>query len=104
MREKSIPETFIHRFKQEGYHTVGIGKISHAADGFVYGSKEPVTERVLPNSWSELPFDSGKWKTGWNTFLGYASGENRQSLDKQVRPHEAGSVDEQGYPDGLTAD
>ncbi|KKM25207.1 hypothetical protein LCGC14_1597330, partial [marine sediment metagenome] len=56
-----------------------------------------------PYSWNELLFDSGKWKTGWNAFFGYANGENRQSLDKQVKPYEAGAVDDQGYPDGLTA-
>lgn len=102
--EDSVPETFIHRFKQEGYHTVGIGKISHSADGYVYGyEEEPSQKRELPHSWSELLFDSGKWKTGWNSFFAYANGENRQSLKKQVKPYEAGPVDDEGYPDGLTA-
>ena len=102
--EDSIPETFIHRFKQEGYHTVGIGKISHSADGYVYGYEdEPSKKRELPHSWSELLFDSGKWDTGWNSFFAYANGENRQSLKKQVKPYEAGEVDDEGYPDGLTA-
>lgn len=102
--ESSVPETFIHRFKQAGYHTVGIGKISHSADGYIYGYEEPVSEkRELPHSWSELLFDAGKWETGWNAFFGYANGENRQSLDKQVTPYEAGEVEDDGYPDGLTA-
>lgn len=102
--EDSIPETFIHRFKREGYHTVGIGKISHSADGYVYGYEdEPSQKRELPHSWSELLFDSGKWKTGWNAFFAYANGENRQSLKKQVKPYEAAEVDDEGYPDGLTA-
>lgn len=102
--EDSIPETFIHRFKQEGYHTVGIGKISHSAEGYVYGYEdEPSQKRELPHSWSELLFDSGKWKTGWNSFFAYANGENRQSLKKQVKPYEAGEVEDEGYPDGLTA-
>ncbi len=101
--EKSIPETFIHRFKQDGYHTVGIGKISHSADGLVYGYEEQPTEKKeLPYSWSELLFDPGKWETGWNAFFAYANGENRQSLKKQVKPYEAGETDDQGYPDGLT--
>ncbi len=103
--EDSIPETFIHRFKQAGYHTVGIGKISHSADGYVYGYEEnPSQKKELPHSWSELLFDAGKWKTGWNAFFAYSNGENRQSLKKQVRPYEAGEVNDEGYPDGLTAD
>ncbi len=102
--EDSIPETFIHRFKQEGYHTIGIGKIGHSADGYVYGyEEEPSRKKELPHSWSELLFDSGKWKTGWNAFFAYANGENRQSLKKQVKPYEAGEVNDEGYPDGLTA-
>jgi len=102
--DDSIPETFIHRFKQEGYHTVGIGKISHSADGYIYGyEEEPLQKMELPHSWSELLFDSGKWKTGWNSFFAYANGENRQSLKKQVKPYEAGDVNDDGYPDGLTA-
>jgi len=32
----------------------------------------------------------------------YADGENRQSMKKQVKPYEAGEVDDDGYPDGLT--
>ncbi|SHJ20711.1 sulfatase [Pseudozobellia thermophila] len=101
--ETDTPESFFHRFKQEGYRTIGIGKISHSADGLVYGyEEEPSAQRELPHSWSELLFDPGKWKTGWNAFFAYANGENRQSLKKQVKPYEAGETDDNGYPDGLT--
>lgn len=101
--EQVIPETFIHKFKKEGYHTVGIGKISHSADGLVYGYEEPVSnKKELPHSWSELLFDAGQWETGWNAFFAYADGENRQSLKKQVKPYEKGNVGDDGYPDGLT--
>ncbi|WP_296704836.1 sulfatase [Algoriphagus sp.] len=101
--ENEIPETFIHHLKRNGYHTVGIGKISHSADGYVYEYEEEVSDqRELPYSWDELLFDAGKWKTGWNAFFAYADGENRQSMNKQVKPYEAGEVDDLGYPDGLT--
>lgn len=102
--ENSKPETFIHQLRRNGYYTVGIGKISHYADGLLYGYTEPVgKERELPHSWDELVFDAGKWGNGWNAFFGYASGENRQSLNRQVKPYEMGNVDDEGYPDGLTA-
>jgi arylsulfatase A-like enzyme len=101
--ETNKPESFIHQLKRNGYHTVGIGKISHSADGLVYGYTDEVSDkRELPHSWSELLFDSGKWQTGWNAFFGYSNGENRQSLNRQVKPYEAGNVDDNGYPDGLT--
>ncbi len=101
--ENTLPETFIHHLKRSGYYTVGIGKISHSADGLVYGYNEnPSIKRELPHSWNELVFDSGKWGTGWNSFFGYSNGENRQSLEKVVKPYEAGDVDDEGYVDGLT--
>ena len=100
----SKPETFIHHLKRNGYYTVGIGKISHYVDGLLYGYTDPIgTKRELPHSWDELVFNPGKWETGWNAFFGYANGENRQSLNRQVKPYEMGNVDDQGYPDGLTA-
>ena len=47
--EKEGPESFIHQLKRKGYHTVGIGKISHSADGLVYGyEEEPSNQRELP--------------------------------------------------------
>lgn len=101
--ETETPETFIHHLRRNGYHTVGIGKISHSADGYVYGYEEEVSEqKELPYSWDELLFDHGKWGTGWNAFFAYADGENRQSMNKHVKPYEAGDVHDLGYPDGLT--
>jgi arylsulfatase A-like enzyme len=101
--ESKEPETFVHHFRRNGYRTVGIGKIGHSADGLVYGYEDaPSNLKELPYSWDEFLFDPGKWKTGWNAFFGYASGENRQSLKKQVKPYEKAAVDDQGYPDGLT--
>lgn len=102
--EGERPESFIHQLRRNGYRTVGIGKISHSPDGLVYGYEEQPSHKMeLPYSWDEFLFDSGKWGTGWNAFFGYASGENRQSMNGQVKPYEAGEVGDEGYPDGLTA-
>ena len=98
------PETFIDHLRRNGYYTVGIGKISHYVDGYVYGYEDPVSDkRELPYSWDELDFNHGKWGTGWNAFFGYASGENRQSLQRHVKPYEMADVSDTGYVDGLTA-
>jgi arylsulfatase A-like enzyme len=102
--ERNNPESFIHALRLSGYYTVGIGKISHYVDGLLYGYTDPVgTELELPNSWDEMLFDAGKWGTGWNAFFGYADGTNRQGQDKMVKPYEAADVQDDGYPDGLTA-
>ncbi|MCD4734908.1 MAG: sulfatase, partial [Bacteroidales bacterium] len=102
--EGNLPESFIHHLRRNGYYSVGIGKISHSADGLVYGyTEQPSKKRELPHSWDELVFDAGKWGTGWNAFFGYANGDNRNSMNKQVKPYEFGDVDGEGYVDGLTA-
>ena len=103
--ETSVPETFIHHLKNNGYYTVGIGKISHYPDGLLHGKNDSVTgtERELPHSWNELLFDSGKWGTGWKAFLGYADGSSREGKKRQVKPYERGEVGDDGYVDGLTA-
>ncbi len=101
--ESENPETFIHHLRRNGYYTVGIGKISHSADGYVYGyTDERSAKKELPYSWDELLFNPGKWGTGWNAFFGYANGENRQSLKKQVKPYESAAVGDTGYVDGLS--
>lgn len=102
--ESEQPETMFHHLKRNGYYTVGIGKISHYVDGYLYGYTQPVSTRPeLPYSWDEMLFDAGKWGTGWNAFFGYADGSNRQSRNKQVPPYECADVPDEGYPDGLTA-
>jgi arylsulfatase A-like enzyme len=103
--ETDQPETLIHHLRRNGYHTVGIGKISHNPEGKIYGYEEPNegTLRELPHSWSELIFNSGKWGTAHNAFFGYADGTNRNTLKKQVKPYEMADVPDEGYVDGLTA-
>jgi len=102
--EGSLPETFIHHLKRNNYYTVGIGKISHQVDGLIYGYEEQPSDTLeLPYSWDEMLFDSGKWGTGWNAFFGYADGSNRQGMKRQVKPYECADVENDGYPDGLTA-
>lgn len=100
----ALPETFIEQLKRNGYYTVGIGKVSHSADGYVYPYTGPKSGRVeLPHSWTEMLFNPGKWQTGWNAFFAYADGSSRITLKGEAQPYEAAAVEDEGYPDGLTA-
>lgn len=102
--EREQPETMFHHLRRNGYYTVGIGKVSHYADGLLYGYTDPVGDAYeLPYSWDEMLFDAGKWGTGWNAFFAYADGSNREAAHKNVKPYECADVDDEGYPDGLTA-
>ncbi|WP_211657517.1 sulfatase [Parapedobacter composti] len=98
------PETFIEQYRRNGYHTVGIGKISHSPDGYRYPYAGPKSDqRELPRSWDEVSFNPGKWGHGWNAFFAYADGESRITMQGEVPPYEAADVPDEGYPDGLTA-
>ncbi|MCW3089916.1 MAG: sulfatase [Ferruginibacter sp.] len=102
--EKAIPESFVQGLRQNGYYTVGIGKISHSPDGYLYKYLQPKGKDLeLPASWDEMLFDPGKWGTGWNAFFGYANGTNRNELKGAVPPYEGMAADDESYPDGLTA-
>jgi arylsulfatase A-like enzyme len=101
---QQVPESFVDHLRLNGYYTVGIGKISHSPDGYIYKYLAPKgTNRELPKSWNEMLFNPGEWGTGWNAFFGYAGGKNRNELNNQVRPYEAADLTDEGYPDGLTA-
>ncbi len=100
--EKEQPESFVHHLRRNGYTTVGIGKLSHSVDGWVYGYEEkPSGVREMPHSWDRFIFNPGKWKTGWNAFFFFSNGENRQSLGGEVKPYESADIPDEGYPDGL---
>jgi iduronate 2-sulfatase len=100
-----MPETFIDNLRRHGYYTVGIGKISHSPDGYDYPYSAPRSNQLeLPYSWDEMLFNPGKWQTGWNAFFGYANGTNRTGLKAQVKPYESADVNDDAYPDGLSAD
>lgn len=103
--ESSRPESFVHLLRRNGYHTVGLGKIGHSADGYSYAYGRPKSDvPEMPYSWDEFLFNSGQWKTGWDAFFGYANGESRITQGGMVKPYECGQVGDSGYPDGLTAE
>jgi arylsulfatase A-like enzyme len=100
----AAPESFVHALRNDGYYTVGIGKISHSPDGYIYKYQQPKgTEKELPQSWDEMLLEPGKWGTGWNAFFGYSDGTNRNKLNGAVKPYENAEGDDEAYVDGLSA-
>lgn len=104
-RPKSdLPETFIDHLRRNGYNTIGIGKISHSADGYLYPYDSEKSDQLeLPYSWDEMLFNPGRWKTGWNAFFAGSDGNSRLTLDGKMKPYENANVKDSDYPDGLTA-
>jgi len=100
---KNRATAFPQLFRDNGYHTVCIGKISHAPDGRIYTYGQKGDGRLeMPFSWDEVGLPYGKWTHGWPAFFGYANGEGRKR--GQSPPFEAGEVEDNGYPDGLIAE
>jgi len=80
-------ESFVHLFRQNGYRTVAIGKISHNPDDS--GSD-------LPRSWDEVIKLKGKWNLAVRAFV--------QPVNSDAYPpFEAGDADDEDYPDGVLA-
>lgn len=100
----SEAESFVHQLRRNAYYTVGIGKISHYVDGKIMPQNQAeVKGWELPHSWDEMLLDVGKWRGSWGVFFGYADGSNRNDRKKEVKPYETADVEDEGYPDGLTA-
>lgn len=97
----SLPQLF----KENGYKTVGIGKISHQPGG-VIDSLQTIPE--VPYSWNLTYAPVGIWKNPWNAFFSYAYGKYRRYAygrknDTAMPPFESKDIDDEGYADGLNA-
>lgn len=92
-------------FKNNGYTTVSLGKVSHRPDGTI----EPAyNEYEVPFSWDLATGPTGIWREPWRAFFAYAGGGayNRLLLKNETPrpPYEHTDVEDTGYPDGLTAE
>ncbi len=106
LKEPTEAVSLPHLFRQHGYRTVAIGKVSHQPGGVVDPQQ---TIHELPFSWDESFAPTGKWQTPWRAFFGYADGSASNKVVEETRnltpklPYEWAPVDDEGYPDGLNA-
>jgi arylsulfatase A-like enzyme len=103
--EPAAPVALPHLFKNNGYKTIGIGKITHEPGGVM---DETQSIAQIPFSWDTTYTAVGKWETPWRSFFAYANGDAhntamRIGMATPRIPYEAGDVDDEGYPDGLNA-
>lgn len=96
----SLPQLF----KENGYMTVGIGKVSHQPGG-VMDSLQTIHE--VPYSWNKSYAPVGEWGDPWKAFFAYADGNARiygyGRNDTNQPPFESADVSDDGYADGLNA-
>jgi arylsulfatase A-like enzyme len=99
----SLPQLF----KENGYMTVCVGKISHEPGG-VMDSLQKIHE--VPYSWNKAYAPVGEWRDPWRAFFAYADGKakiygyGRGNDTYRQLPFEAADVPDNGYPDGLNAE
>lgn len=99
----SLPQLF----KENGYMTVCVGKVSHEPGG-VMDSLQKVHE--VPYGWNTSYAPTGEWGDPWRAFFAYAGGKakeygyGRGNDTYRQLPFEAADVPDYGYPDGLNAD
>jgi iduronate 2-sulfatase len=93
-------------FRQQGYRTVSVGKITHFPGG--RGGKGWVDGPVeLPGAWDESLMPGGPWQTPEGAMHGYANGVTRQQAgkDRTLKPvSQSVAGDDRTFPDGWIGD
>ena len=97
-------QTFPELFRNNGYETVCIGKISHTPDGKVFNYDGTGNGRAeLPGAWDQLATPYGPWKRGWGTFFAYADGRHREDGLGHKDLMEFKVTTDDALPDGMMA-
>lgn len=105
-------------FRENGYTTVSIGKVSHNPSGRRYGKPTGKldadgnmtyafsgdNEPELALAWDRVGVPTGEWGNPWDAFFGYAGGGTRSYTKDKSPAVEAADVPDTGYPDGLIAE
>ncbi len=102
--EQEHPETFIHHIRRNGYYTVGMGKVSHSADGMAHLQKESLGVADLPYSWDKYVTDpDSPWPKGDGLLHAYADGRSRYDEGVDHPAIETLDLPDESYPDGVLA-
>ncbi|PQV49010.1 iduronate 2-sulfatase [Jejuia pallidilutea] len=98
----SVPPSMPEWFKQHGYTTVSVGKVSHHPGGRGGENWNDNTIPEMPDAWDEHIMPVGAWKTPRGSMHGLAHGRIRTDTDRAVI--ETVDDGDNSYPDGLIAE
>ncbi|QDT39844.1 sulfatase [Stratiformator vulcanicus] len=101
-RGEEVPASMPAYFRERGYRTVSIGKVSHYPGGLGGEAWNDRSQVEMPNSWDEQLMPCGAWETPQGAMHGLAHGQTRQDQPKKSMPvfqSEEGPDDI--YPDGV---
>lgn len=110
--EGSVPETFAHLFRRNGWRTVCLGKVSHEPDSYVWNSssalggdnrgRTSVARVETPFSWDEIISGPDRWGARINPLFNYGDGTGRIPVASPAYEIGTNRVDED-YLDGHLA-
>ena len=101
--DKSIPPSFPGWFRQHGYTTVSVGKVSHHPGGLGGRDWNAETIREMPRSWDRHLMPVGAWQHPRGAMHGLAHGEIRVRAG-QMDVFQSVEGPDTIYPDGLITD
>ena len=99
----SVPPSMPAWFRQHGYTTVSVGKVSHHPGGLGGENWDDPLQREMPDSWDRHLLPAGPWQHPRGWMHGLADGEVRvNAADMDVFQAKAGP--DSTYPDGRSID
>jgi iduronate 2-sulfatase len=100
---KAIPPSMPAWFRQHGYTTVSVGKVSHHPGGRGGKDWDDDNQPEMPNSWDRHLMPCGPWQHPRGAMHGLANGEIRIKAG-EMDVFQAFDGPDESYPDGLTVD
>jgi len=97
---EDIPPSMPAYFRQHGYRTVSIGKVSHHPGGRGGPDWDDDSDLEMPESWNSHQLPAGPWKHPRGAMHGLANGQIRQSAGTMA-VFESVDGEDSIYPDGL---
>ncbi|MGJ8691708.1 MAG: sulfatase-like hydrolase/transferase [Thalassotalea sp.] len=101
--DKNVPVSMPQWFKQQGYTTVSVGKVSHHPGGLGGKNWHDVNKVEMPNAWTRHLMPVGEWHSPMGMMHGLANGEVRKN-PQDMDVFQAVSGGDNIYPDGLITD
>ncbi len=98
---RSVPPSMPAWFRQNGYTTVSVGKVSHHPGGRGGPDWDDDSKPEMPNSWDRHLLPAGDWQHPRGHMHGLAHGEIRKNA-KDMDIYQAKNGTDKIYPDGLT--
>lgn len=100
---KSFPPSFPAWFRQHGYTTVSVGKVSHHPGGRGGSNWDDDSIHEMPHSWDRHLLPAGPWQHPRGAMHGLANGEIRRKAG-EMDVFQAVEGPDSIYPDGLITD